>query len=342
MVDVLYTSDSVTVLGGPSSVNVGLDFGPQGPRGNRIFTAPSDPEDYFDSETVALLDPQEFDLFINLDPLGADYGIVYQYQRVDGVFEWSFLAQIFGPTGPTGPVGPRGLDSNVTGPTGNTGPVGPTGPRGITGPTGPQGLLGPTGSTGPQGPNIYYSDSPPSPVDPGVMWVDTTESKIYHYYEDEDSTQWVEFASAGRQGLEGLTGPTGPTGPSGISINSIASLDVSNNESAAYNFNSHYTGDNPDVYVLGGATIGFDLTNVSENHPFQIQEDSGSGYTNISTGIIHVADDGNVTEGAGAQGQTSGVVYWEVPITSASSWRYQCQVHSGMVGNLIIKSMSVI
>lgn len=339
MVDVLYTSDSVTVLGGPSTVNVGLDLGPQGPRGNKIFTAPSDPEDYFDSETTELLQPQEFDLFINLDPLGADYGIVYQYQRVDGVFEWSFLAQIFGPTGPTGPVGPRGLDSNVTGPTGNTGPVGPTGPRGIIGPTGPQGLLGPTGA---QGPNIFYSETPPSSPEIGVVWVDTTESKIYHYYQDSDSTQWVEFASSGIKGLQGEAGPTGPAGPGGVPINAIAVLDVSNNNSVGYQFNSHYSGDNPDVYALGGATIAFDLTNVSSSHPFQIQEDSGNGYSNISDGIIHVADDGTITEGAGAQAQTSGTVYWEVPIISSSSWRYQCQVHSGMVGNLNIKSMSLL
>jgi hypothetical protein len=127
-----------------------------------------------------------------------------------------------------------------------------------------------------------------------------------------------------------------------VSINAIAALDVSNSGFSSYQFNSHYSGDNPDVYALGGAPLAFDLTNVSSSHPFLIQEDSGGGFANISTGIIHVADDGTVTEGSGAQGQTSGTVYWEVPITSASSWRYICQVHSAMVGNLIIKSMSLI
>jgi hypothetical protein len=78
------------------------------------------------------------------------------------------------------------------------------------------------------------------------------------------------------------------------------------------------------------------------SHPFLIQEDSGGGFANITTGIIHVADDGTVTEGSGAQGQTSGVVYWEVPITSASTWRYICQVHAAMVGTLSIKSLTAI
>lgn len=122
----------------------------------------------------------------------------------------------------------------------------------------------------------------------------------------------------------------------------IATLDVSNNGSTAYQFNSHYSGDNPTVFVLGGATIAFDLTNVSASHPFLIQEDSGGGYTNIATGIIHIADDGTVTEGPGAQNQTSGIVYWEVPISSASSWQYICAVHSGMNGSLALKSLAAI
>ena len=122
----------------------------------------------------------------------------------------------------------------------------------------------------------------------------------------------------------------------------IATLDVSNNGASAYQFNSHYSGDNPTVFALGGATLAFDLTNVSASHPFLIQEDSGGGFANITTGIIHVADDGTVTEGSGAQGQTSGIVYWEVPITSASTWRYICSVHSAMVGTLTIKSLTTI
>lgn len=230
MVDVLYTSDSVTVLGGPSSVNVGLDFGPQGPRGTRIFSAPSEPEDYFDAETIELLQPQEFDLFLNLDNFGADYGVIYQYQLVDGTLEWTFLAQIFGPTGPTGPIGPRGLDSTVTGPTGPSGATGPTGPIGLTGrqsfiasataPTSPVNgdgwfntelavtsvyyddgdsqqwvQIAEGGIQGETGPNaeIFYSATAPTGPTEGQMWVDTTDGRVYHYYNDGDTSQWVEF-----------------------------------------------------------------------------------------------------------------------------------------------------
>lgn len=174
----------------------------------------------------------------------------------------------------------------------------------------------------------------------GAVVYNSDEGKSYYY----TGSTWaaVDTGIAGPTGPTGPTGPQGDTGAAGPAINAIATLDVSNNEASAYQFNSHYSGDNPTVFALGGATLAFDLTNVSASHPFLIQEDSGGGFANITTGIIHVADDGTVTEGAGAQGQTSGIVYWEVPITSASTWRYICSVHSAMVGTLTIKSLSLI
>jgi hypothetical protein len=70
-----------------------------------------------------------------------------------------------------------------------------------------------------------------------------------------------------------------------------------------------------------------------------IQEDSGAGFANITTGIIHAGDDGTISTGSSAQGKTSGTVYWQVPTTSTSDWRYRCSVHSSMVGTLDIKSL---
>ena len=157
-----------------------------------------------------------------------------------------------------------------------------------------------------------------------VVW-NSTQSKLFHY----TGAAWAAV-------------DTDTDTNTGVLYNAIATLDVSNNEASAYQFNSHYSGDNPNVHALGGASLAFDLTNVSASHPFQIQEDSGGGFANITTGIIHVADDGTVTSGAGAQGQTSGIVYWQVPITSTSTWRYICSVHSGMVGTLTIKSLTAI
>jgi hypothetical protein len=148
------------------------------------------------------------------------------------------------------------------------------------------------------------------------------------------STTWEPVGSGSG------SGSTGPAGPAGPAYNAIATLDVSNNGSGAYQFNSHYTGDNPSIYALSGASLCFDLTNVSESHPFQIQLDTGGGYSNITSGLTHVEDDGTVSTGSLAQGKTSGKLFWEVAISSPGTWRYICSVHPAMTGALEIRSLS--
>lgn len=69
--------------------------------------------------------------------------------------------------------------------------------RGDRGPVGPTGsLIMDVGAAAPTAPNA------------GELWYDSTDGKIYFYYTDSDSSQWVEIAST-----LGATGPTGPTGP---------------------------------------------------------------------------------------------------------------------------------
>ena len=45
MADVLLSTDSLTVAGGPASVSVDVDFGPQGQRGSLILYGLTDPND---------------------------------------------------------------------------------------------------------------------------------------------------------------------------------------------------------------------------------------------------------------------------------------------------------
>lgn len=218
-----------------------------------------------------------------------------------------------GPTGPQGEIGPTGPSGGPTGPEGATGPTGATGD---TGPTGPTGETGPTGPTGP-------SDGPTGPTGP-----------------------------------EGPTGPTGATGSdtfSGttdataasltideVAYSAIARLTVTPNGTSAYLFNSHYSGDNPTIFTLGGATIAFNLVGLG-SHPFQVQEDTGGGFTNITSGLVHVGTDGTVSLDADAQAKTSGTLYWNVPVSAASGgYRYICSVHASMVGTITHKSLSAI
>lgn len=76
------------------------------------------------------------------------------------------------------------------------------------------GLRGPTGPTG----SLILDVDGTAPTAPssGELWYDSTDGKIYFYYTDSDSSQWVEIAST--LGATGPTGPTGPVFPTGKSI----------------------------------------------------------------------------------------------------------------------------
>ena len=117
----------------------------------------------------------------------------------------------------------------------------------------------------------------------------------------------------------------------------ITALDVTNSGSLAYLFNNQYSGNNPTLYAISGTTIAFNL-NVG-GHPFLIQTSGGSNY---NTGLIHVATNGTVTTGTNAQGQTTGTLYWQIPVGTTGNYRYQCSFHPAMVGVITIKDISAI
>jgi len=100
-----------------------------------------------------------------------------------------------------------------------------------------------------------------------------------------------------------------------------------------------YSGNNPTIYIRAGETIAFDL-DVS-GHPFMIRVSSGG--SNYNTGLIHVDTDGTLTTGSSAQGKITGTLYWKVPYDIVgSTYVYQCSVHSGMVGNIVIDQPTAI
>jgi hypothetical protein len=254
-------------------------------------------------------------------PTGAPQGRAYiigtdLYIWIASISAWTNIGPIVGPTGPQGIIGLQG----ATGPTGATGPSGgPTGPTGPEGPTGPSGgPTGPTGATGPTGPGVT--------------------------------------------GPTGAQGPTGPAGASGVSAfnaladsttvgltideiayQAIARLSVTNNVGVtAYEFNSHYSGENPTIWVLGGSTIAFNLANAG-TCPFKLQHDTGSGFVNITSGLIHVNVGGVVSVDSAAQAKNSGTLYWNVPMTAASGgYRYICDTLPALTGTITHKSLSAI
>jgi plastocyanin len=114
----------------------------------------------------------------------------------------------------------------------------------------------------------------------------------------------------------------------------VTTFSVTNSGSSAYLFDQ-YPGNNPDIYLHPGQTVSFNL-NVP-GHPFMIRVSPGGA--NYDTGLTHVSTAGIVTTEAGAQAKVTGTLIWKVPYSLVdTTYVYQCAVHSGMVGNLIIQN----
>lgn len=124
---------------------------------------------------------------------------------------------------------------------------------------------------------------------------------------------------------------------SDIYLPAITKLIVDNSGISAYFFDQ-YTGNNPRLYFISGTTVAFDL-NAASGHPFEIQDNT---LNPITTGLVHVANDGTVSTNIDAQGQDSGVLYWKIPADASGNFAYQCQNHAAMVGPITVKNIAVI
>lgn len=91
MADVVVSSDNLTVLGGPSSVSVDIDFGPQGDRGSYILVGSGQPND---PNTVIGETPQVYDMYINVLSSDSEYMYIYQYLNVGIELTWVKLMKL--------------------------------------------------------------------------------------------------------------------------------------------------------------------------------------------------------------------------------------------------------
>ena len=125
-------------------------------------------------------------------------------------------------------------------------------------------------------------------------------------------------------------------------LNASALIDVTNSGSSAYLFNSHYSGNNPTLYLKSGQTYAFKLNSIS-GHPFFLQTVSGaySSGNSYTTGLTHVATDGTISTGSDALLKVSGTLYYEVPSGTNTTIYYVCQNHSSMAGSIVIHTNEV-
>jgi hypothetical protein len=84
MADVVLTTDELLVLSGPSSINVEVDFGPEGERGSLFYVSVGNPNTALVGQT-----PKAKDLCVNVLKTDNEYSYVYQYNSDGGDgFQW--------------------------------------------------------------------------------------------------------------------------------------------------------------------------------------------------------------------------------------------------------------
>lgn len=91
MANVILSSEDLTILGGPSSIDVNLSIGPEGDRGSYILVGYGNPNTpgVFIVET-----PQVYDMYINILASDPEYLYIYQHLSVGGVTAWVRLMKL--------------------------------------------------------------------------------------------------------------------------------------------------------------------------------------------------------------------------------------------------------
>lgn len=89
MADVILSTVDLDVFGGPSSVDVSVDFGQTGTRGSRAWAGAGDPEIYLAAQDVKL-----YDLYVNTDTTSTFYSWLYQYVEEVGNPTWIPLLKL--------------------------------------------------------------------------------------------------------------------------------------------------------------------------------------------------------------------------------------------------------
>lgn len=90
MADILLSNDDLTVFGGPESVSLDLDIGPQGDRGSIIIGVLGDPRNTSVASTI-VQETQALDIAIDYNPYSETYKTLFQKVSTGGQLQWTRL-----------------------------------------------------------------------------------------------------------------------------------------------------------------------------------------------------------------------------------------------------------
>ena len=90
MADILLSTDDLTIFGGPETVSLDLDIGPQGDRGSIIVGVLGDPRDTSVASAI-VQETQALDIAIDYNPYSTTYKTVFQKVSTGGGLQWTPL-----------------------------------------------------------------------------------------------------------------------------------------------------------------------------------------------------------------------------------------------------------
>jgi hypothetical protein len=90
MADILLSNDDLTVFGGPETVSLDLDIGPQGDRGSIIVGSNGNPQDA-NVNALIVQSIQPLDIAIDYNPISATYKTVFQRVATATGTQWTEL-----------------------------------------------------------------------------------------------------------------------------------------------------------------------------------------------------------------------------------------------------------
>jgi len=93
--DTVILQDDLVVFGPPSTVDIGVDVGPQGQRGSQFFVGTGNPNNITIEEFENLYGqiPLFNDIFLRID-IGESYGTFYRYSSVPGADQWEPILEL--------------------------------------------------------------------------------------------------------------------------------------------------------------------------------------------------------------------------------------------------------
>lgn len=93
MADILLSNEDLTVFGGPESISLDLDIGPQGDRGSIIVGSNGNPQDA-NVNAVIVQDIQALDIAIDYNPYSDTYKTVFQRIATATGTQWTEMLNL--------------------------------------------------------------------------------------------------------------------------------------------------------------------------------------------------------------------------------------------------------